>query len=69
MFDYNFNTNHMAHQKAKPLLIILILLTGLAIGQKKEKWELDPVIQSALLPGWGQKSLNYQKRGRFYSVI
>ena len=69
MLDYNFSTNRMAHQKTKHLFLILILFSGLALSQEKEKWELDPVIQSALLPGWGQKSLNYQNRGRFYSYM
>ncbi len=59
----------MAHQTFKPLILILILLSGLAFGQEKEKKKLDPVIQSALVPGWGQKSLQYPKRGRIYTYV
>ncbi len=30
---------------------------------------MDPVIKSALVPGWGQKSLNRSKRGRAFFYI
>jgi len=59
----------MAFQTSKKIILIIILFSGLAIGQVKEKKILNPVIQSALIPGWGQKSLNYPKRARLYSYI
>ncbi|MBC8345905.1 MAG: hypothetical protein ISR82_01045 [Candidatus Marinimicrobia bacterium] len=30
---------------------------------------MNPVIQSALIPGWGQKSLQYPKRSRLFTYV
>ncbi|MDP6612145.1 MAG: hypothetical protein QF823_07630 [Candidatus Marinimicrobia bacterium] len=59
----------MAPQTIKTLLIILILFSSTVVGQEIKKKELDPVTKSALVPGWGQKSLNHTKRGRTFTYI
>jgi len=51
------------------ILIILLICAGLCNGQVKEKRELDPVIKSILLPGWGQKALGRKKRARVYNYF
>ena len=51
------------------ILIILLICAGLCNGQVKEERELDPVIKSILLPGWGQKALGRKKRARVYNYF
>ena len=51
------------------ILFILLICAGLCNGQVKEKRELDPVIKSILLPGWGQKALGRKKRARVYNYF
>ena len=51
------------------ILIILLICAGLCNGQVKEKRELDPVIKSIHLPGWGQKALGRKKRARVYNYF
>ena len=51
------------------ILIILLICAGLCNGQVKEERELDPVIKSILLPGWGQKALGRKKRARIYNYF
>jgi hypothetical protein len=59
----------MAKKTFKMILIILLICAGLCNGQVKEKRELDPVIKSILLPGWGQKALGRKKRARVYNYF
>ena len=59
----------MVFQTSKIIILVIILTSGLAIGQVNMKKKLNPVIRSAIIPGWGQKSLNYPKRGRVFSYI
>ena len=51
------------------ILFIFLICAGLCNGQVKEKRELDPVIKSILLPGWGQKALGRKKRARVYNYF
>ncbi len=59
----------MVYSTIKPILISLILFSGFSLGQEKPKKNLNPVLQSALLPGWGQKSLNYSDRSRVFTYV
>lgn len=59
----------MAKKTFKMILIILLICAGLCNGQVKEERELDPVIKSILLPGWGQKALGRKKRARVYNYF
>jgi len=59
----------MVYSTIKPILISLILFSGFSLGQEKPKKNLNPVLQSALLPGWGQKSLNYSDRSRLFTYV
>ena len=51
------------------ILFIFLICAGLCNGQVKEERELDPVIKSILLPGWGQKALGRKKRARVYNYF
>jgi len=66
---FNFHSGVMAKKTFKMILIVLLICTGLCNGQVKEKRELDPVIKSILLPGWGQKALGRKKRARVYNYF
>ena len=59
----------MVYQTIKPILISLILFSGFSQSQEKSKKTLNPVIQSALIPGWGQKSLQYHDRSRSFTYV
>ena len=59
----------MVYQTLKPILISLILFSGFSQSQEKSKKTLNPVIQSALVPGWGQKSLQYPDRSRLFTYV
>ena len=59
----------MVYQTIKPILISLILFSGFSQSQEKSKKILNPVIQSALIPGWGQKSLQYPDRSRLFTYV
>ena len=59
----------MVYQTIKPILISLILFSGFSQSQEKFKKTLNPVIQSALIPGWGQKSLQYPDRSRLFTYV
>ena len=59
----------MVYQTIKPILISLILFSGFSQSQEKSKKTLNPVIQSALIPGWGQKSLQYPDRSRLFTYV
>ena len=59
----------MAKKTFKMILILLLICAGLCNGQVKEERELDPVIKSILLPGWGQKALGRKKRARVYNYF
>jgi len=59
----------MVNQTFKPIILVLTIFSGLIIAQEKEKRKIDPVIQSVLLPGWGQKTLQYPKRAHFFSYV
>jgi hypothetical protein len=59
----------MVYQTLKPILISLILFSGFSQSQEKSKKTLNPVIQSALIPGWGQKSLQYPDRSRLFTYV
>ena len=59
----------MVYQTIKPILISLILFSGFSQSQEKSKKTLNPVIQSALIPGWGQKSLQYSDRSRLFTYV
>ena len=59
----------MVYQTIKPILISLILFSGFSHSQEKSKKTLNPVIQSALIPGWGQKSLQYHDRSRLFTYV
>ena len=51
------------------ILFILLICAGLCNGQVKKERELDPVIKSILIPGWGQKALGRKKRARVYNYF
>lgn len=59
----------MVYQTIKPILISLILFSDFSQSQEKSKKTLNPVIQSALIPGWGQKSLQYPDRSRLFTYV
>ena len=59
----------MVYQTLKPILISLFLFSGFSLSQEKHRKTLDPVIQSALIPGWGQKSLQYPDRCRMFIYV
>ena len=69
MLYFNFHSGVMAKKTFKMILFILLICAGLCNGQVKEKRELDPVIKSILLPGWGQKALGRKKRARVYNYF
>ena len=47
-------------------IILLLLISGFLKG---ENFELNPILKSALIPGWGEKVLDDNKRARFFSTI
>jgi len=49
--------------------LILFFLFNFSQSQEKSKKTLNPVIQSALIPGWGQKSLQYPDRSRLFTYV
>ena len=59
----------MVYKTLKPILISLILFSGFSQSQEKSKKTLNPAIQSALVPGWGQKSLQYPDRSRLFTYV
>ena len=59
----------MDFQTSKTIISVIILTSALAVGQVNMKKKSNPVIQSAVIPGWGQKSLNHPKRGRVFLYI
>ena len=69
MLYFNFHSGAMAKKTFKMILFILLICAGLCNGQVKEERELDPVIKSLLLPGWGQKALGRKKRARVFKYF
>ena len=47
-------------------IILLLLISGFLKG---ENFELNPILKSALIPGWGETVLDNNKRARFFSTI
>ena len=47
-------------------LIITLILSSLAMGKP---FELNPVLKSSLIPGWGEAVLENNKRARLFSSI
>ena len=47
-------------------LILTLIISG---GLKGESFELNPILKSALIPGWGETVLDNNKRARFFSTI
>ena len=45
-------------------LILLISLYGLSFSKT-----LDPVLKSALLPGWGQSDLGEEKKKKIFTIF
>ena len=45
------------------------MLINFSICQDKNSNQLDPVIKSLIIPGWGQKSLSFSKRARYYNYV
>lgn len=59
----------MANKTKNIILIVLCCCVAFLNGQQKEKKELSPIIKSAVLPGWGQKSLGFKTRARSFQYI
>ena len=47
-------------------LILTLIISGVLKG---ESFELNPILKSALIPGWGETVLDNNKRARFFSTI
>ena len=45
------------------------MLINFSICQDKNSNQLDPIIKSLIIPGWGQKSLSFSKRARYYNYV
>ena len=59
----------MVYKTSKIIFILIFLLIGHVSAQVKVQRELDPVIKSLLIPGWGQKSLGELKRSRIFNYV
>ena len=69
MFCSNLITRSFHINKQKIIFICFTLSFNLVFAQHDSDNEIDPVIKSAIIPGWGQKSLNYPRRARVYKYI
>ena len=59
----------MVNQTTKIVISILLISNSVLVGQRKAKKELSPVIKSAFLPGWGQKSMGFSNRARMFQYL
>ena len=69
MFCSGFNSRSLYINTKKTIIISFILSISLIIGQNGLENKIDPVIKSAIIPGWGQKSLNYNDRAKVFNYV
>ncbi len=59
----------MVNQTTKIVLILFLAAHGMIYGQRKENKPMSPILKSAILPGWGQKSMGFSSRARTFQYV
>ena len=69
MFCSDFHSRCFGINTQKVIFIYSLLLINLIIAQDESENKIDPVIKSVIIPGWGQKSLDYPYRAKIFNYL